>query len=154
MIARALPIAYNATFSKRHGLFFLTLMQAKLSTMDTRTAAREWLKSKHRLSSQAMYTSKYYEAFESWPKKEVWWLQIPIIAVEQYTHINLLCQASPESQKFFFLKVPSSFFKEHLSKFDIVRDKIHIYLSPDPVNFLTEIRGKGALKFGSFLISK
>jgi hypothetical protein len=93
-----------------------------------------------------MYCSKYYRAFESSPKKEVWWLQIPIIAVEQYTHINLLCQASPDSQKFFYLKVPSSFFKEHLSKFDIVGNKIHIYLSPDPVDSLTEIRGRGTLK--------
>lgn len=122
--------------------------------MYLRTAALKWFESKYGLGTQGVYTSKYYQSFESWPKKEVWWLQIPIKAIEQHKEIHLLCQTSPDSSTFLYLKVPSSFFKEHLSNFDRVKDIIHMYLSPERSTYLKELRGKGSLNFDRFLIAK
>lgn len=121
--------------------------------MSIRQSALPWLKSKNVSPREAIYTSKFYRPEESWPKKEVWWFVIPIKQIENNSVVHLVCQKSPDSNQFYYLRVPTTFLREYLGKFDKVDDKIHIYLSADALNLFVEIRGKGRLKFGQFLVS-
>jgi len=123
--------------------------------MSVRSKALQWFKSTHKSYEGKVYTSKYYLPEESWPKTHVWWLQIPLKRLNNINgnYINLLCQISPESNDYHYLKVPVQFLNDHLDNFDIVQNtKIHLYLSADPSRLFMEERGTGKLDFGKFLI--
>ena len=124
--------------------------------MSIRNQALQWYNKKLGKIVGPTYTSKFYLPEESWPKKSVWWFQIPINVVEkkQSGHVNLLCQVSPNENHFHYLKVPTKFFQEHLEKFHLVDDKISIYLSTDPKRLFVEERGEGSLGFQKFLVGK
>lgn len=124
--------------------------------MSIRIQARQWYEAKYGKAIDSTYSSKYYLPEESWPKKSVWWFQIPINVVEkkQSGHVNLLCQVSPNKNEFHFLKVPTKFFREHLEKFHFVEDKISIYLSTGTERLFVEERGEGSLDFQTFLVNK
>jgi hypothetical protein len=124
--------------------------------MSIRTLARLWYETKYGKAIDSTYSSKYYLPEESWPKKSVWWFQIPINVTEknQSDHINLLCQVSPNENNFHYLKVPTKFFRENLAKFHFVDDKISIYLSTDTKRLFVEERGEGNLDFQIFLVNK
>ncbi len=115
--------------------------------MNTRQSAFQWYKEKYGKLDLPIYTSKYFQPFESWPKKSVWFPQIPIqqITSEENKSINILCQVAPNKNKFFHLKVPTSFLKQNLDAFDEINGKIALYLSADTRNLFQEIRGKSRL---------
>jgi len=123
--------------------------------MGVRNQAIMWLQKNFGRPTGPIYTSKYYKPEESWPKKSVWWFQIPISSVEENsnTNINLVCQTAPDANTFHYLKVPSRFFIEHLSKFHIAEEKISIYLSTDPQKIFIEERGIGSLDFSRYLVN-
>ena len=123
--------------------------------MGIRSQAILWLEKHHRKPDGPIYTSKYYKPEESWPKKSVWWFQIPLNAVDanQNAHINLICQVAPNENRFHYLKVPSKFLNENLKTFHFVEDKISIYLSTDAKRLFVEERGRGNLDFNRFLIN-
>src|SRR5688572_11999205 len=113
--------------------------------MSIRVQARLWYETKYGKAIEPTYSSKYYQPEESWPKKSVWWFQIPINVTEknQSGHVNLLCQIAPNENNFHYLKVPTKFFREHIEKFHFVDDKISIYLSTDIQRMFIEERGEG-----------
>jgi hypothetical protein len=121
--------------------------------MSIRQSALPWLKSKNVSANEAIYTSKFYKPEESWPKKSVWWFVIPLKQTVNTKVIHLICQIAPDSNGFYYLRVPTTFFNDHLANFDKVHDSLHIYLSTDPIELFVELRGKGRLKFGQFLIT-
>jgi hypothetical protein len=124
--------------------------------MSIRSGALQWFKSKYKNDNSKVYTSKYYLPEESWPKTHVWWLQIPLKALNTLNgnYINLICQAAPNSSDYHYLKVPVKYFREQIDKFDIVQDKmIHIYLSADTNKLFLEERGTGKLDFSKFLVN-
>ncbi len=101
--------------------------------MSIRKDATEWFNNKYGKSEDKTYSSKFYLPHESWPKKEVWWFVIPLnILEDKEKFINLLCQVAPLENEFHYLKVPVSFFKTNMDKFDIVGESISIYLDANP----------------------
>jgi len=118
------------------------------------TAARKWFLSSYKNDLNKIYTSKYYTPDESWPKTNVWWLQIPLSAIDTNLHeyVNLICQLSPNKNEFHYLKVPTKYLNEHLKKFHRIKEKISIYLSAEPAKLFKEERGEGKLDFKQFLV--
>ena len=116
--------------------------------------ARRWFLSKYGETKNKIYTSKYYLPEESWPKKHVWWPQIPMSAIDtsKYNFVNLVCQVAPDKNDFHYLKVPTSYLNENLKKFHRVGDIISLYLSAEISNLFAEIRGTGNLDFSKFLV--
>src|SRR5689334_7245541 len=117
--------------------------------MSIRREALSWFVKNHGRIDAPTFASKFYQAFESWPKKSVWWLQISRHVVEENLsgHINMLCQVNPDENEFYYLKVPAGFLHEHLDKFHFVGDKISLYFSTHPKTLFVEERGKGNLDF-------
>ena len=70
--------------------------------MSIRKQAVLWLENNFGERPTPLFTSKYYKPEESWPKKSVWWFHIPIKAIEEnsFGHINLICEAVPNENKF------------------------------------------------------
>ena len=118
--------------------------------------ARKWFKEKFTNDQNKVYTSKYYTPVESWPKTHLWWLQIPLYAIEiiQYDHVNLICQVAPGRNDFHYLKVPTKFINEHLENFHRIGEIISLYLSANPDTLFVEERGEGKLDFSEFVVKK
>jgi hypothetical protein len=117
--------------------------------------AQKWFLSKYKNERNKTYTSKYYIPEESWPKTNVWWLQIPMKALDtqRYDYVNLLCQVAPGTNDYHYLKVPTKYLNEHLDKFHRNKEKISLYLSANPDKLFIEERGIGRLDFGKFLVN-
>ena len=116
--------------------------------------ARRWFLSKYGETKNKIYSSKYYLPEESWPKKHVWWMQVPSHALNEkkYNAVNLLCQVAPGENQFHLLNVPVKFFHENQDNFHRIDGEIDLYLSAEPSNLFTEIRGTGNLDFSKFLV--
>ncbi len=124
--------------------------------MSISTAARNWFSSNYGEPKSKMYSSKYYLPEESWPKKAVWWFEIPIHLIEKSEEhfIDLVCQIAPDNtDAFYYLKVSVRFLHEHLKSFHVNGDRMSIYLSAEPDKLFVEERGNGALNFKPFLVS-
>ena len=121
--------------------------------MSIRNEALKWYKLKYKKLDLPIYTSKWFRPEESWPKKSVWWPQIPIKALEGNSDINVLCQVAPNKNDFHHLRIPTKFFKQHLESFHLLKGIISLYLLTDPKKFLVEVRGKDNINFISFLIN-
>jgi hypothetical protein len=101
--------------------------------------ARNWFSSNYENAKSKMYSSKYYLPEESWPKKAVWWFEIPIHIIEtkEEHFIDLVCQvASNKNDAFHYLKVPVRYLHEHLKNFHVNSDRISLYLSAEPDKLL------------------
>lgn len=122
--------------------------------MGTRREALKWFASKFAMTKNKTFTSKYYLAHESWPKVEVWWLQISSKAIDKEKHdfVNFICQTAPLENDFYYFKVPVKFFLQNLGKFHQSKGKLSLYLSANPETLFVEIRGKGRLDFKQFLV--
>ncbi len=118
--------------------------------------AHKWFLSKHKNDGNKIYSSKYYTPEESWSKRAVWWVNIPITAINQksYSHVHLVCQLEPDKNDFHYLRVPTKFLNEHLEKFHRIGEMISLYLSAEPITLFVEERGAGRLEFNKFLIQK
>jgi hypothetical protein len=123
--------------------------------MSIRNQALQWYNKKFGKIVGPTYTSKFYQPEESWPKKSVWWPQIPIRVINENLsgYINILCQVAPNENDFYYLKIPAKFLYEHLEKFHIVNDIISLYFSTDPKELFIELRGEGSLDFSKFLVN-
>lgn len=124
--------------------------------MSVGPAARSWFVSKYGKSENKVYASKYYLPEESWPKKHVWWVQIPPHAIDPSLHdyVNILCQVAPGADDFHYLKVPVAFILKHREKFHRIGENIDFYLSAEQHNLFEEIRGIGKLDFSPFITQK
>jgi hypothetical protein len=116
--------------------------------------ARRWFLSHHGKSTNKVHASKYYLPDESWPKKHVWWVQIPPSAIDPalHQHVNILCQVASGANDFHYLRVPVTFILKHQEKFHRIVDKIDFYLSAEQHNLFWEIRGIGNLDFSPFIV--
>lgn len=118
------------------------------------TTAKAWFLSNYSSDKNKIYTSRYYTPENSWPKTHVWWLQIPLKAIDKqkYDYVNLICQAAPNENKFYYLKVPTKYLHKHLEKFHRLKGKISLYLSANPKTLFIEERGNGSLDFSGFVV--
>lgn len=126
--------------------------------MSIRTEAVHWLASNYGVRGRGICTSKFYRPEESWPKRRVWWFEIPLdyINASDSTQIHLVCQVAPNRNDFYYLNVPIVFFREHLRHLKIRKDngRVSIYLSADPNHMFLEERGTGDINFSGFVVSK
>jgi hypothetical protein len=116
--------------------------------------ARRWFLSRYGVTKNKTFASKYYLPEESWPKKHVWWIQIPSHALDPKSrdYVNLLCQVAPAETNFHYPKVPVSYLLQHLEKFHKIGGKMDMYLSAEPDTLFMEIRGTGRLDFSRFVV--
>ena len=123
--------------------------------MTIRNKALKWYNAKYGRTDPSIYTSKFYQPDESWPKKSVWWPQIPMNAInDSSTHvIHILCQIESNRDEFHHLKVPTKFLREHIEKFHTIKGQISLYLSTEPERLFIEERGEGNLNFQNFLVT-
>jgi hypothetical protein len=122
--------------------------------MSIRSKALKWYKAKYGKLNTPIFSSKFYQPDESWPKKSVWWPQIPIWVIKEYAFINILCEVAPGKNEFYHLKVPTQFIRENLVAFHVIKEKIvDFYLSTDPKKIFVEERGRGNLNFKAFLVN-
>jgi len=79
--------------------------------MSIRSEALQWLTTHYGVKGRGIYASKFYKPEESWPKRKVWWFEIPLdyIKSTDATNIHLVCQVAPNSSDFHYLKVPVTF---------------------------------------------
>ena len=117
------------------------------------TEGRKWFRQNFKDDTNKIYTSKYYRSEESWPKTEVWWLLLPLTAIDtnKYDYLNFICQVAPGKNDFHYLKVPTEFLQDHLDKFHRIGKMVDIYLSNLPENLFVELRGIERLNFSRFV---
>ena len=123
--------------------------------MSIRNKALKWYKAKYGHLDAPIYTSKYYQPEESWPKKNVWWPKIPIKVIENsdLQYLNILCQIALNINDFHHLRVPTKFLIEHLKGFHTIGEQISLYLSADPETLFKEERGEAGLNFSIFIVN-
>jgi len=101
------------------------------------------------------YRSKYYPKEESWIGEDAWAIEIPKLKIDDpdTQHIDLKLQEDPGSERYYHLKVPTSFFKLHWDSFYFRADRnnISLFLSAVPVTIFTDKRGSGKINFKEFL---
>ncbi len=124
--------------------------------MNIRSVACNWFNGKYGKSKAKVYTSRFYSPDISYPKKAVWFLQIPLNAIDlnTYDHVNLICQKKINGKDFHYLKVPAKYFHKHINTFDRIKSNIAIYLSANPDTLFVEERGTGRLDFSEFVVNK
>ena len=118
--------------------------------------ARKWFIWKYGKPDDKLYASRFYTPDISYPKKAVWFIQIPMhaINIDNYDYVNLLCQKEVDGIEFYYLKVPVKFIHEQLDKFDRIKDNIALYLSADPKRLFIEERGKDRVSFKEFIVGE
>ncbi|MDZ4809818.1 MAG: hypothetical protein SGI96_16375 [Bacteroidota bacterium] len=122
--------------------------------MSIRNKALKWFAAKHGKVDSPIYTSKFFLPDESWPKKSVWFPQIPVKVINSNLsgYINIFCEVAPDKNDFHYLRVPAKFLHSHLEKFGKLNGKIALYLSTDTKWLFIEERGEGNLNFKNFLV--
>jgi hypothetical protein len=95
--------------------------------------------------------SKFYEANESWTKKETWWFDLPLGKIESVPDANyyLVCEYGPNG--FVVLDVPNRFLLENIEKFDTEHsDAIRLHLAAYRENWLKDERVENGVEFSQF----
>lgn len=104
--------------------------------MNIREQAKLWIKQNHPAdASNALRVSKYY------PEKDIWFFTFPSSYFDsgKSGNLNILLQYENEPERFHFLKVPFSFFRDNQTKFDVraTGDKFDLHISAKKRNWLT-----------------
>ena len=103
--------------------------------------------------SALLSTSKFFEPWESWTKKEAWWFDLPIkkIQTNKEKDYYLLGVRDKKKTAFVIVKVPNKFLIEHLESFETPdNNKIRLHLAAYKGNWLVDERGKGKVDFSQF----
>lgn len=72
--------------------------------------------------------------------------------MNKYQYINLVCQVAPDTNDYYYLKVPTEYLNQHLEKFHRLGEKISLYFSTEPDRLFNELRGTGNLNFEQFVV--
>ena len=118
--------------------------------MTIRKKAKEWLELNHSSEiSSGLRVSKYY------PEKDIWFFTFPTsyFDPEKVGYLNILLQYKNELEKYYYLKVPFSFFRENQRKFDIrsTGDKFDLHISAKQRNWLYCERSNN-ISFENFIV--
>ncbi len=108
--------------------------------MSIRVQAKQWLKQNYPAdTSNTLRASKYY------PEKDIWFFTFPASYFDsgQSGNLNILLQYENELEKFHYLKVPFSFFRENREKFDIRKtgDKFDLQKGVNRILLYTKKKG-------------
>ena len=128
-----------------------------MESKNIRKEALAWFRLKHSVGSDEIYASKFYTPQESWSNSRVWFFQIPLEVVNSnpIKKLHLLCENHLSGESFIYLRVSSLFFLKNLGSFDVDQKEkvIRIYLSAESVDMFKEVRGKGKVDFGPFIVN-
>lgn len=116
----------------------------------TKKQALIWLGKNHPSElHNILHASKFH------PDQEIWFFTLPTTYFDQNNvgEINLLCEKQNNSNDFYFLKVPFSFFRENKEKFSIRRDevKFDLHISAKNRNWMIDERSK-IIDFKRFVV--
>jgi hypothetical protein len=131
------------------------ILKERKPIMPTRSDALQWFRAHYGKVSGPVYTSKFYEAVESWTKTPVWMLQVPVRHIEGSieSNIHLVCQVPHNGHAYHYLKVPAAYFREQITQLGFTTEKIiNLHLSAQPGNLFVDERGKGKVSFRAFLM--
>ena len=100
---------------------------------DTRRKALKYLKKVVEDPHSALLsTSKFFEPWKSWTKKEAWWFDLPIkkIQTNKEKDYYLLGARDKKKTAFVIVKVPNKFLIKHLENFETPdNNKIRLHLA-------------------------
>ena len=103
--------------------------------------------------SALLSTSKFFEPWESWTKKEAWWFDLPIkkIKANKRGYYYLVGATGDKKSCFIVVKVPNEFLLDNLKDFETADNKmIRLHLAAYPEKWLVDERGKGKVDFSPF----
>ena len=98
--------------------------------------------------------SKYYTAGKSWTNRPAWAFEVPLDAVRAGGELILLrYETEPGTGHYEELKVPSMFLQKNLAGLWIRenRQTVSLFLSAEPQDRFTDMRGPGEVSFASFV---
>jgi len=120
------------------------------SRMTIRSEALRWLRAQG-VQGGHIVASKRYAPDESWTKEKAWWVQVPLSVVDAGETVHIVCEAQPGARTFRHLKVPGSFFQQHLDDFATIgEDRINLFLAAEPGIEFEDQRGPGRISFARF----
>lgn len=121
--------------------------------MSIRSDAKQWLLQHDIIPTDLLYTSKLYSPTTSWTGAEAWWIQVPLHRVEDDANVQIVCESETPAMPFRYLTVPARFFRENLPQLGMIGDhSINLFLSAEPHQLLTDLRGPGKIDFSSFAV--
>lgn len=116
---------------------------------------RRWYNQRFGSWQGRMYCSKLYQPAESFTKRHSWWHQVPLGRIQSASipFVDLVAQRQFESDDdFLLLRIPGAWFVEHVAQLHCRDDKIELWLSAEPDDFLVDRRSGAALSFNLFLL--
>lgn len=123
--------------------------------MTIRSQALRWLAGTHGVRDGDIFTSQYYPAARSWTDRDAWWVQVPVhrINAPGERDVHLVLQVAPEHARFYYLRIPAAFLRQHMSGLDAPGDgrMVSLFLSADPGHLFRDERGGAQLDFRQFL---
>lgn len=130
--------------------------------MTVRRSALRWLAATHGLRDADVFTSRYYQAEQSWTGRPAWWLQVPVHRIEALGAagvVHLVCQVPSDhvpaaaAGPFHYLAVPAAFLRAHLDTLDRpgAGAAVSLFLSAEPGSLFRDERGPGRVAFAPFL---
>jgi len=120
--------------------------------MSIRRNARIWLSQRGVALTGALYTSKLYDAAQSWTGAPAWWIQVPLERLQSEKAIEMLCESEVAGIPFRHLTVPTTFLQKNISGFGLIGDKsINLFLSAEPRLRFTDLRGPARIDFSPFV---
>ncbi|HEY4307433.1 MAG TPA: hypothetical protein VGM82_23370 [Gemmatimonadaceae bacterium] len=121
--------------------------------MSIRALALDWLAPRHRVGKGRILTSKYYEPAESWTGADAWWVQIPLVALDQDPFVHIVVQSAPGSTEFRYLRVPTTYLRQHVNGLATLKEThLSLFLDAGPRTFIDR-RGSTGVPFAQFEIT-
>ena len=116
--------------------------------MSTKELAKDWLQVNcPEAEGNTLRVSKYY------PANDIWFLTFSVayFDISRVGYLNIMLQHEHDKSKFYFLKVPFSFFRDNREKFDIrtTGEKFDLHISAKKHNWLNCKRSDG-VSFSTF----
>jgi hypothetical protein len=120
--------------------------------MSIRSLALDWLAERHRVGRGRILTSKLYPPTESWTAADAWWVQVPLVALDQDPFLHFVLQRTSGSSDFRYLRVPAAYLRQHANGLTTLKDKhLSLVLDAGPQTFIDR-RGRAGVPFAQFEI--
>jgi hypothetical protein len=134
------------------------ILKHLMAKENVRNQAIAWFNSKYPEITEAIITSKFYSAQESFNKSRVWFFQLPLDIINPNKHkfLHLVAKNHLNGEDFLYFKVPSFFLLKNEKSFemDIKAKVIRLYLSAEAVSMFKEVKKGSNVDFGGFLVKE
>ena len=123
-----------------------------MTMSDMRKKGIEYLKKVYGYEPlELIAVSKFYEAEESWTKKQTWWFDLPIKKIESKVDEDYYLMCEYRNDKFVVLRIPNRFLLDNRDRFDTKSaNVIRFHLAAYPENWLVDERVDDGVDFSQF----